>query len=183
MLGWGIFGSQKLRLSLGVKGAILGAFFFGVFWNISEIISEEVGWLVTTLLVKFGIVIFLLFFSLQPLLTLISSVQGIYVRDKRGYQYETVKTFRMGSIPMFNNRIRVQTTLAERDQQIDSVVHSQPNIRLDVGYQFTAINDEPELVERMQISVPVLLSGSNRTTGTAATLANLKDRLENDISV
>lgn len=63
-IDWGSIGSQKLRLSLGVKEAILGAFFFGIFWNISEIISEEIGWLLTTLLVKFGIAIFLLIFSL-----------------------------------------------------------------------------------------------------------------------
>jgi len=62
-IDWGSIGSQKLRLSLGVKEAILGAFFFGIFWNISEIISEEVGWLLTTLLAKFGIAIFLLIFS------------------------------------------------------------------------------------------------------------------------
>jgi transporter family protein len=62
-IDWGSIGSQKLRLSLGVKEAILGAFFFGIFWNISEIISEKIGWLLTTLLVKFGIVIFLLIFS------------------------------------------------------------------------------------------------------------------------
>lgn len=62
-IDWGSIGSQKLRLSLGVKEAILGAFFFGIFWNISEIISEEIGWLLTTLIVKFGIAIFLLIFS------------------------------------------------------------------------------------------------------------------------
>ena len=62
-IDWGSIGNQKLRLSLGVKEAILGAFFFGIFWNISEIISEEIGWLLTTLLVKFGIAIFLLIFS------------------------------------------------------------------------------------------------------------------------
>ena len=62
-LDWGSIRDQKFQLSLGVKEAILGAFFFGIFWNISEIISEEVGWLLTTLLVKFGIAIFLLIFS------------------------------------------------------------------------------------------------------------------------
>lgn len=53
----------RFQLSSGVKEAILGAFFFGVFWNISEIISEKVGWLLTTLFVKLGIILFLLFFS------------------------------------------------------------------------------------------------------------------------
>jgi bacterial/archaeal transporter family protein len=62
-IDWGSIANQKFQLSLGVKEAVFGAFFFGVFWNISEIISEEIGWLLTTLLVKFGIVIFLLIFS------------------------------------------------------------------------------------------------------------------------
>jgi len=62
-VNWSDIGNQRFQLSLGVKEAVFGAFFFGIFWNISEIISEEVGWLLTTLLVKFGIVIFLLAFS------------------------------------------------------------------------------------------------------------------------
>jgi drug/metabolite transporter (DMT)-like permease len=62
-IDWGSIRNQRFQLSLGVKEAILGAFFFGIFWNISEIISEKTGWLLTTLLVKFGIVLSLLFFS------------------------------------------------------------------------------------------------------------------------
>jgi transporter family protein len=62
-LNWSDIRNQRFQLSSGVKEAVLGAFFFGIFWNISEIISEEVGWLLTTLLVKFGIVLFLLIFS------------------------------------------------------------------------------------------------------------------------
>ena len=61
---WGSIRKQGIQLSLGVREAIFGAFFFGIFWNISEVISEEIGWLMTTLLVKFGIVIFLFIFSL-----------------------------------------------------------------------------------------------------------------------
>jgi len=53
-IDWPSITNQRFQLSLGVKEAILGAFFFGIFWNISEIVSEEAGWLVTTLLVKFG---------------------------------------------------------------------------------------------------------------------------------
>ncbi len=70
--------NQKLQLSAGVREAILGAFFFGIFWNISEIISEEIGWLSTTLLVKFGIAIFLLIFS-------------VAVKQKVGLVNSTVK--------------------------------------------------------------------------------------------
>lgn len=54
---------QGFQLSLGVKETMLGAFFFGIYWNVSEIISEEIGWLLTTLFTKLGIVIFLLAFS------------------------------------------------------------------------------------------------------------------------
>ncbi len=62
-INWNDIRSRKFKLSAGVREAVLGAFFFGIFWNISEIITEEVGWLLTTLLVKFGIVLFLLIFS------------------------------------------------------------------------------------------------------------------------
>ena len=62
-LNWSDIRNQRFQLSSGVREAVLGAFFFGIFWNISEIISEEVGWLLTTLFVKFGIVLFLLIFS------------------------------------------------------------------------------------------------------------------------
>jgi transporter family protein len=62
-LNWSDIRNQRFKLSAGVKEAILGAFFFGIFWNISEIVSEEIGWLLTTLFAKFGIILFLLIFS------------------------------------------------------------------------------------------------------------------------
>ena len=62
-LNWSDIRNQRFQLSSGVKETVLGAFFFGVFWNISEVISEEIGWLSTTLFVKFGIILFLLLFS------------------------------------------------------------------------------------------------------------------------
>lgn len=63
-LNWSEIRNQKFQLSAGVKEAVFGAIFFGVFWNVSEIISEKVGWLLTTLFIKFGIILFLLIFSL-----------------------------------------------------------------------------------------------------------------------
>jgi len=63
-LNWSEIKNQKFQLSAGVKEAVFGAFFFGIFWNVSEIISEKVGWLLTTLFIKFGIILFLLIFSL-----------------------------------------------------------------------------------------------------------------------
>ncbi len=62
-LNWSEIRNQSFQLPAGVKEAVFGAFFFGVFWNVSEIISEKVGWLLTTLIVKLGIVLFLLIFS------------------------------------------------------------------------------------------------------------------------
>ncbi len=63
-LNWSDIRQQGFQVSAGVREAVLGAFFFGIFWNVSEIISEAAGWLLATLLVKIGIVIFVLVFSL-----------------------------------------------------------------------------------------------------------------------
>jgi len=63
-LNWSEIRNQRFQLSAGVKEAVFGAFFFGIFWNVSEIISEKVGWLFTTLFVKLGIILFLVIFSL-----------------------------------------------------------------------------------------------------------------------
>jgi transporter family protein len=62
-LNWNEIRSKGFRLSSGVKETVAGAFFFGIYWNVSEIISEEIGWLLTTLFIKLGIIIFLLVFS------------------------------------------------------------------------------------------------------------------------
>lgn len=56
----GNLGNQPLRLSLGVSDALIGALFFGVFWNISELVSEQMGWLWSTLAIKVGVVVWLL---------------------------------------------------------------------------------------------------------------------------
>lgn len=63
-LNWNDIRNNRFHLSVGVKETVIGAFFFGVFWNISEVISQEIGWFQTTLFVKVGVVLFLLFFSL-----------------------------------------------------------------------------------------------------------------------
>jgi bacterial/archaeal transporter family protein len=81
-IDWAGIRNQSFQLSSGVKEAVLGAFFFGIFWNISEIISEEIGWLLTTLLVKLGIAIFLTIFSFavkQEIRLINSSTKTKYV--------------------------------------------------------------------------------------------------------
>ena len=63
-LNWAEIRSQKkFQLSLGVRETIIGSFFFGIFWNISEIVSEQMGWLLTTFFVKLGIILFLILVS------------------------------------------------------------------------------------------------------------------------
>ncbi len=61
-LNWSEIQQRKFQLSAGVKEAVAGAFFFGVYWNVSEVVVEEVGWLVSTTLIKLGIVIFMSLF-------------------------------------------------------------------------------------------------------------------------
>ena len=63
-LNWSEIQQRKFQLSAGVKEAIAGAFFFGIYWNVSEVIVEEVGWLVSTAFIKLGIVVFMLLFSI-----------------------------------------------------------------------------------------------------------------------
>jgi len=62
-LDWSEIKDNGFQLSSGVKETVAGAFFFGIYWNVSEIISEEIGWLLTTLFIKLGIIVFLLAFS------------------------------------------------------------------------------------------------------------------------
>ncbi|PIU03520.1 hypothetical protein COT44_02745 [Candidatus Shapirobacteria bacterium CG08_land_8_20_14_0_20_39_18] len=54
---------RKLKLLAGVKETILASLAFGIFWNLSEYLSEKIGWLPTTLYVKIGAIIFLLGFA------------------------------------------------------------------------------------------------------------------------
>lgn len=54
---------KNIQLLSGVKETVLAAFLFGVFWIFSEVVSEEIGWVSTTLLVKIGVVLFMLLFS------------------------------------------------------------------------------------------------------------------------
>ena len=63
-LRWGDLRNQNINLLSGVKETIVAALLFGIFWIFSEVISENIGWISTTLFVKIGIVLFMLLFSL-----------------------------------------------------------------------------------------------------------------------
>jgi drug/metabolite transporter (DMT)-like permease len=55
--------NKHLNLLSGVKETIFASIFFGVFWNLSEVISEKLGWLPTTVYIKIGVILTLLIFS------------------------------------------------------------------------------------------------------------------------
>ena len=61
-LNWNDIKNKNFQLSVGVKEAVIGAFFFGSFWNVSEFISEQIGWFQATLFIKLGIILLLLLF-------------------------------------------------------------------------------------------------------------------------
>lgn len=63
-LKWSDLKDRNINLLAGVKETVLAALLFGIFWIFSEIISENIGWLSTTLFIKVGIIFFLLLFSL-----------------------------------------------------------------------------------------------------------------------
>ena len=63
-LKWGDIKNQDNKLLSGVKETFVAALLFGIFWIFSEVISENIGWASTTLVVKLGIVLFMLLFSL-----------------------------------------------------------------------------------------------------------------------
>lgn len=55
--------NKKFRLLSGVKETLIAAILFGIYWNLSEIITEQIGWPSFTLFVKIGAILFLFFFS------------------------------------------------------------------------------------------------------------------------
>lgn len=63
-LNWSDIKNQNSHLLKGVKETVASAVLFGIFWNLSDVITDEIGWLPTTIYVKVGVILFLLLFSL-----------------------------------------------------------------------------------------------------------------------
>jgi drug/metabolite transporter (DMT)-like permease len=63
-LKWSDIKDQNIKLLSGVKETVLAALLFGIFWNLSEIVSEQIGWSSTTLFMKVGVVLVMVLFSL-----------------------------------------------------------------------------------------------------------------------
>jgi transporter family protein len=62
--------NRQFKLLAGVKETIISAIFFSVYWNLTELVSETIGWLGATLYVKIGATLFLLVFALLAKRTL-----------------------------------------------------------------------------------------------------------------
>lgn len=56
--------SKKIILFAGIKEVLFASLFFGIFWGMSEHISEKIGWLPTTLYIKFVAIITIFIFAL-----------------------------------------------------------------------------------------------------------------------
>ena len=97
-LNWSEIQQRRFQLSAGVKEGIAGAFFFGIYWNVSEIIVEEIGWLVSTALIKLGIVIFMFLFS-----NLVKSEIGLVkIASKTKYAIVIMGMIEAGAVAVVN---------------------------------------------------------------------------------
>ncbi|MBP7700757.1 DMT family transporter [Candidatus Woesebacteria bacterium] len=56
--------SKKIKLFAGIKEVLFASLFFGIFWGMSEHISEKIGWLPTTLYIKFVAIISIFIFAM-----------------------------------------------------------------------------------------------------------------------
>ena len=121
------------------------------------------------------------FVGLQPLLTHVDTVKYGEQDGKKTVSYETVEAFRWRGIVLYRNRIRVQTVFTRPPEQFNTVVHSFPNITLQVEYTFTPKDTGVLVKETMQVHAYAWLA--KFVTGEATrvqnmVLANLKNRLE-----
>lgn len=121
------------------------------------------------------------FVGLQPLLTHVDAVQYGERDGKRMVSYETVEAFRGLGVVLYRNRIRVQTVFTDPPRRFHTVVHSFPNIVLNVEYTFTPQDGGVLVRETMEIQTVAWLG--KFVTGEAAKaqtalLANLKKRME-----
>lgn len=115
--------------------------------------------------------------GLQPLLTHVENVQASHT----SVSYDTVEAFRWLGIVLYRNRIHVQTTFIDPPQRFETVVHSFPNITLQVGYTFTPQGDRTLVCEEVRITCHAWLAGfvtEQATRAQTALLENLKTRLE-----
>jgi uncharacterized membrane protein len=57
------FARGSVSLLKGVKEAVIASFAFGIFWNLSQLLSEKIGWLPTTFYIKVITIVLLIMMS------------------------------------------------------------------------------------------------------------------------
>jgi hypothetical protein len=121
------------------------------------------------------------FIGLQPLLTVISPVSELQRAGQTVRAFETVETFRLGGWPIYHNRIQVEFTLTQADEQLDAQVKSFPNVRLHSCYRLQPESEVTRLQQHVEIQSPWFARGfvmAEAQRVQRITLANLKARLE-----
>lgn len=121
------------------------------------------------------------FVGLQPLLTHVEAVQFNEQKGIKSVSYTTVEAFRRMGVVLYRNRIHVQSVFTKPPYQMNMMVHSFPNITLNVEYTFTPQDEGVLVKETMQIQTHALLAKfviSEATKAQTTLLENLKNRLE-----
>lgn len=125
------------------------------------------------------------FLGLQPLLIQVEKVQYHDQNNIETVSYDTVEAFRWLGLVLYKNRIHVQTVFTKPPHQLQTIVHSFPNITLNADFIFTPHQQGTQITEVVQIQVPAWLAKfvtSQATQAQKALLANLKNRLESKIN-
>jgi ligand-binding SRPBCC domain-containing protein len=121
--------------------------------------------------------------ELQPLLTAVEPLKesidadGIITRP-----FYSVETFRLGRLPIYNNRIYVTGKLTKPFDEMEYLVKSFPNIRIHFLYLFQDENTATRLTQKVHIlQVNPLLESfvfKEALRVQQIVLARLKERLE-----
>jgi hypothetical protein len=119
--------------------------------------------------------------GLQPLLTHVDAVEYGVQDGIKTVSYETVEAFRGFGVVLYRNRIKASMAFTDPPRRFTIVVHSFPNITLNVEYTFTPRNNGVLVKETMQIQVHVWLKNfvlGEAAKAQTALFANLKKRME-----
>ena len=121
--------------------------------------------------------------GLQPLLTAVKILEE--TTDANGVatcQFDSVETFRIGKLPIYNNRIHVTGRQTKPFEEMEYFVRSFPNIRIRFLYTFREENAATRLTQQVNILRVNPLLGNfvfkEARHVQQIVLARLKERLE-----
>ena len=123
--------------------------------------------------------------GLQPLLTAVKILEESTDDDGIATcQFDSVETFRIGKLPIYNNRIHVIGKLTKPFEQMEYLVKSFPNIRIRFLYLFQDENAATRLTQKVHIvQVNPLLENfvfKEALRAQQIVLSRLKERLEKE---